>query len=539
MTVTQSRPRGGTPGARARWAPGRWAAALVGLVAVAGTIAIAELLAALGQWVSVVGVASSPLDSLGSGFIVLTPEWLKELAIHWFGTHDKDALRVSTLLVMAALAAGVGLLARRSTRAAVAATALLVTVTLVAIWSRTGSTVADGLPIVIGALLGIMLLTRAFRTAPAPATPGEPQAPADAAARNDLGRRGFFRITALAAGAAAVAGAVARWVPSTAQVLASRARVALPAALTRQVIPRSTDIGVNGATPYIVPTADFYRIDTALAPPRLTTDQWALRIHGMVDKEITLDYAGLRARPQIERAITLTCVSNEVGGDLAGNALWIGTRIDSLLAEAGPQQGADCVLCTSRDGFTSSTPLEALTDGRDALLAVAMNGEPLPIEHGFPVRMVVPGLYGYVSATKWVVEMEVTRFANVSAYWTSRGWSDHGPVKTASRIDVPKHKTEYPVGHQVTFAGTAWAQHRGIESVEVQIDDGPWTKAELADAVSKDTWRQWRHRWTAVRGTHVLRCRATDGTGATQTSTEAPVLPDGATGWDAITFDVV
>ena len=394
--------------------------------------------------------------------------------------------------------------------------------------------------------------------------------------RLGLDRRAFFRLTGVAAAAAVVSGLLTRIIPSTAEVQASRDRAAeelglttgtAPAAtatgtttagtsgaagasgaapasgapstgLSRVAIPAAADLDINGLASFVTPNADFYRIDTALTPPRLTAEKWALKVHGMVSKEIQLDYAALTKRPQIERAVTLTCVSNEVGGDLVSNAVWIGTSLGDLLKEAGPQSGADCVLATSVDGFTSTSPLDALTDGRDAMLAVAMNGEPLPIEHGFPVRMVVPGLYGYVSATKWVVDLKVSTFAAESAYWTQRGWSDHGPVKTSSRIDVPKDGSQFAVGHTVTIAGMAWAQHRGITKVEVKIDDGPWQTAELSESFSKDTWRQWKLTWTATTGKHTLTCRATDGTGAVQVATVQDVLPDGATGYDSIGLTV-
>jgi DMSO/TMAO reductase YedYZ molybdopterin-dependent catalytic subunit len=246
-----------------------------------------------------------------------------------------------------------------------------------------------------------------------------------------------------------------------------------------------------------------------------------------------VSYADLIAMPSIERMITLTCVSNEVGGDLAGNARWQGVRIADILKSVAPQSGADCVLSTSTDGFTVTTPLEALTDDRDALLAFAMNGEPLPIEHGFPVRMVVPGLYGYVSATKWVVDLKVTKFADETAYWSSRGWSPQAPIKTASRIDVPKSFAQVTKG-PVAVAGMAWAQHRGITGVQVQIDAGDWQDAALSGEVSSDTWRQWSYQWDATdSGPHTIKCRATDSTGTVQTEQVQGVMPDGSTGWDS------
>jgi len=290
---------------------------------------------------------------------------------------------------------------------------------------------------------------------------------------------------------------------------------------------------VAGLTPFVTANADFYRVDTAYAVPALTTDTWQLRIHGAVDREITLTFDDLLAMPAVERMITLTCVSNEVGSKLAGNARWQGVRLADLLEMAGPQGGSDCVLSTSADGFTVTTPLAALTDGRDALLAYAMNGEPLPVEHGFPVRMVVPGLYGYVSATKWVVDLEITRFADVTAYWTQRGWSPQAPIKTASRIDVPAGFARLTPG-TVAVAGMAWAQHRGIRGVQVQIDDGPWQDATLSGELTTDIWRQWSFPWAATDpGIHTIRCRAVDADGMVQTDQVQGVMPDGSTGLDS------
>jgi hypothetical protein len=287
----------------------------------------------------------------------------------------------------------------------------------------------------------------------------------------------------------------------------------------------------------VVPNGDFYRIDTALTVPRLTTAGWSLRVWGEVDREVRLDWAGLLAKPLVQRYLTLACVSNEIGGDLVGNALWTGWPVRELLALAGPKAGADMVLSRSADGWTASTPLAALTDGRDALLAVAMNGEPLPFEHGFPVRLVVPGLYGYVSATKWVTELKVTRYAVDEGYWTPRGWSALGPVKTASRIDVPRSGAKVGPG-QVAVAGVAWAMHRGIRAVQVRVDDGPWADARVAAEPTLDSWRQWVYPWDATAGSHVLTVRAQDETGQWQTDQVAPVAPDGATGYHSVTVRV-
>jgi DMSO/TMAO reductase YedYZ molybdopterin-dependent catalytic subunit len=302
-------------------------------------------------------------------------------------------------------------------------------------------------------------------------------------------------------------------------------------------VPPGADLHIEGLTPYVTANEDFYRIDTALQVPVVDPATWSLRITGMVQNPIQINYAELTAKPLVEHMTTLTCVSNEVGGDLAGNALWLGYPVRELLAEAKPLAGADMVLSKSHDGWTASTPLSALTDPhREALLAIGMNGEPLPIEHGFPVRMVVPGLYGFVSATKWVTSLRVTTYAEEQAYWTPLGWSPKGPIKLASRIDVPR-KSTVDAG-MVVVAGVAWAQHTGISAVEVQVDQGAWQPAQLAETVGPDTWRQWKYEWPATSGTHTLTVRATDANGQLQTAQQAPSMPDGATGYHSIRVKV-
>jgi DMSO/TMAO reductase YedYZ molybdopterin-dependent catalytic subunit len=574
------------------WRPGVALAALVGVIAVGLAVGIAELLAAFGGWIGVFDAPASPLTSLGQSFIQLTPEWLKEFAIQTFGQNDKTALAVGMGVTLVVVAAAIGIVARRSPRVAVGITVALIVVAAVAILTRAGSGIVDLIPLLVGGAVGVVFLVTVFRrqivsqsrnsstaavtaagpdegsTAPSAASdedqdllavqskgakgetdPENPKAATSGAAHpmsagtrtavqagavpGTVYRRQFFRLAAIGAAAAAVAGALARWIPSTAEVTASRSAVSLSVPTDVQQVG-DVALQVPGITPFVVDNADFYRVDTAFVPPRVTTDIWELRLRGMVDNPITLTYADLTAMPSIERMITLTCVSNEVGGDLAGNARWQGVRIADVMAMAKPQAGADCVLSTSIDGFTVTTPLEALTDSRDALLAFAMNGEPLPIEHGFPVRMVVPGLYGYVSATKWVVELNVTKFSEVTAYWTDRGWAPQAPIKTASRIDVPAGFAQLSKGSTVAVAGVAWAQHRGISAVQVQIDDGDWQGATLSGEVSADTWRQWVYQWDATEsGTHTLRCRAIDGNGDVQTDQVQGVMPDGATGWDS------
>ena len=505
------------------WRPGVAVAGLVGVIAMGLAIGIAELLAAFGEWIGIFTTPASPLNSLGQTFIQFTPEWLKEFAIQTFGENDKTALTAGMGITLFLVAIVIGIVGRSNPRLAVVITVVLILVTAGAVISRTGAGIVDLIPILLGGVVGVYFLVTVFRRQVAatgqptdsdPGTiaiaasrirgirvtirrtrrprrpaPSHPMSRATAAAGREVDRRQFFKIAGIGALVAVAAGALAKWIPSAADVAASRASVALPTPTDTQTVG-DVALNVDGITPFVTNNADFYRVDTAFVVPRLTTEDWQLRIHGAVDNEITLSYADLIAMPSIERMITLTCVSNEVGGDLAGNARWQGVRIADVLKQAGPQSGADCVLSTSVDGFTVTTPLAALTDDRDALFAFAMNGEPLPVEHGFPVRQVVPGLYGYVSATKWVVDLKVSTFAEETAYWTSRGWSAQAPIKTASRIDVPKSFAQVSKG-TVAVAGMAWAQHRGISGVQVQIDDGEWQDATLSGEVSTDTWRQW------------------------------------------------
>ncbi|WP_158079516.1 molybdopterin-dependent oxidoreductase, partial [Actinomadura sp. CNU-125] len=314
--------------------------------------------------------------------------------------------------------------------------------------------------------------------------------------------------------------------------------IGLPApASPAKPVPRGARVRVPGMPPFVTPNRDFYRVDTALTLPQVDPREWTLRIHGAVDRPMEITFGELLDRALVERDITLSCVSNQVGGDLAGNARWLGAPLARLLREAGVRRGADQILSRAADGMTIGTALDPVLDGRDALLAVAMNGEPLPVKHGFPVRMVVPGLFGYVSATKWVVDLKITRFAAEQAYWTERGYAERAPVETFSRIDVPRPLARVQAG-RVAVAGTAWAQHRGVQAVEWRVDDGPWREAELAPVPSSDTWRQWVAEWDAAPGGHTLRVRATDGTGTTQPPERTPPFPDGATGWHSVVVTV-
>jgi DMSO/TMAO reductase YedYZ molybdopterin-dependent catalytic subunit len=302
-------------------------------------------------------------------------------------------------------------------------------------------------------------------------------------------------------------------------------------------LPAGSDLNIKGLSPFITPNSSFYRVDTAIILPEVDPANWQLRIHGMVDREITITFADLLRMPLTEDYITLCCVSNPVAGPYIGNARWLGASLAGLLRSAGMRSGADQLLCTSADGFTSGTPVQVVMDGRDALVAVAMNGAALPVAHGFPARLVVPGLYGYVSACKWVTDINVTTFADAQAYWVPRGWSQRAPIKTESRIDVPNGSGPVTSG-RTQVAGVAWAQHKGIDAVEVRVDRGPWHRARLAAVPGIDTWRQWVWDWDARPGSHVIEARATDATGYTQTALQAPPEPNGASGYPMVTVSV-
>ncbi|MGQ4601042.1 molybdopterin-dependent oxidoreductase [Nocardia sp. R6R-6] len=507
---------------------------VAGIVSAALVLGVAELLAAL------IGPGTAPLDALGSAVVDHTPDNLREWAIATFGTNDKAVLYL-IMAVIALVVAGLAGAVERGTRPA--GSWLFVTFAVLAAGvAATQNGLVGALPTVVGAAIGIYalrVLTRRIDRTVAPQTTSP--ARTDTGQRRVSGpqRRDVLQGLLVAGGLAVVTGVGGRLLGSRRRdVSGERAAVRLPEPTAPAApLPPGADLRVPGLTPYLTANDDFYRIDTALIVPQVSKDDWSLRIHGMVDREIRLSWADLAHRPVEEKLITLACVSNPVGGDLIGNARWLGYRLDRLLAEAGPHPDADMVLSHSTDGWTAGTPLVVLTDGRDALLAVGMNGEPLPVRHGYPARLVVPGLYGYVSATKWVTELEVTRFDRATAYWTRRGWSALGPIKTGTRIDTPRDGKRLAPG-RVRIAGIAWAQHRGIGTVEIQIDNGPWQPAHLSDEQSVDTWRQWVFDWDADAGPHTIRARATDGTGEIQTAERRDVIPDGATGYPSVAVSV-
>jgi len=505
-------------------------ASLVGVLAALATLAIAEVAALF------LAPASGPLFAVGGWVIDLVPAWLKQLVIDLFGTGDKVALLVVLGVLVLALAALIGNLEYRRPPFGIVGLVIVGGIAVFAVTTRAEATAVWAVPTVIGMVGGVVVLRIASDRLRRWSVDSEATGDFDDPRGASVSRRGFLTMAIGTAGAAIVAGGFARAMNAgTTAVNAVRAALKLPApAVAVAPIPAGAALDIEGLAPLVSPNDSFYRIDTALQVPVIDADAWRLRITGMVENEIEVTFAELLALPLVETYVTLMCVSNEVGGTLTGNAKWLGYPIRELLARAVPTAGADVVLSTSQDGFTATTPLEVLQDeGRDSLLAVGMNDEPLPLEHGFPVRMVVPGLYGYVSATKWVVELKVSTFAKESAYWTDRGWSAKGPIKTSSRIDVPSNTSSVSTG-TVAVAGVAWAQHVGIEKVEVRIDGEEWVEATLATAISADTWRQWHYEWDAPAGQHTIEARATDADGGVQSGEQVPVVPDGAEGYHSI-----
>lgn len=547
-----------------------WAGALAGFVAGAVALGVALLVAA------VVRPGAFPVAAVSDAVVDLSPAPVTEWAIATLRQYDKIVLTGGVLVLLAAAAAGLGVLATRRIGYGQAGLAAFAVIGVWAVLTRPDAGPADVLPTVAGLGVGIwalgLLVRRAYTMAPAraekPAPSGAPGSgtagsgsagsgtAGDGLVGRGAGRGGPVewptvhgpemafdrrRLLVGAAGGAVVAGAstILGWAWSGSEAVdAARGGLILPKAATPAApLPQGVDFRLNGLTPFVTKNRDFYRVDTALILPRIDPKEWRLRIHGMVDRPIELTYADLLKRPLTEADVTLTCVSNEVGGDLAGNARWLGVPLAAILREAGVQSAADMLLSTSDDGWTCGTPVDVVMDGRNALLAVGMNGEPLPLTHGFPVRQVVPGLYGYVSATKWVVDIKVTRFDRDEAYWTPRGWAAKGPIKTQSRIDLPRDRAKVAAG-RTTIAGVAWAQHTGVDAVEVRVDGGAWQQARLAQAPTADTWRQWALDWQATPGEHTIQVRATDAAGRTQTEQKAPVAPDGASGWHTISVRV-
>lgn len=497
-------------------------AALAGVVSAGVFLAVAEVVAL------VLARESSPILAVGSFVIDVVPQPLKEFAISAFGEYDKPVLLGGLGVAVIIASALAGTLQMWKPPLGVIALGLAGALSTAAIVTRAAATPLAWLPPVVGAVVGAITLAVAVRRlrgwAAASATDGPGRPGPD--------RRAFLQMITIAGASALLVGVGARVANvATTSITAVRKALRLPEARTTVAVPAGAELGVPGISPLYTPNADFYRVDTALTVPSIDPAAWRLTVRGLVEREVELTFDDLVGMGLDEYSVTLTCVSNEVGGELVGTAKWLGVPVREILALAGPQSDADMVLSRSIDGFTASTPLSALTDpGRDAILAVAMNGEPLPLEHGFPVRMVVPGLYGYVSATKWLTELKVTTFAADEAYWTPRGYSAEAPIKFSSRLDTPRSGQPVAAG-QVALAGVAWAQTVGIERVEVRIDDGPWQRATLSAPVNDDTWVQWMLEWDASPGNHNVTVRAVNRGGDVQVEERAPIAPNGSTGW--------
>jgi DMSO/TMAO reductase YedYZ molybdopterin-dependent catalytic subunit len=568
----------------ARRRPGWLSSAVIGRGALAGLLTGALALTVGFLVGSLVGPDSSPFVAVGELSIDHTPPPVKNFAIREFGADDKLVLELGILVVVGLLAIVIGIIAMRRLSLGMAGLGLFTAIGVIAAATRPTANAGYVLPSLAGGVAGAFALYRFWVATHEPAGALAPQArpaadwrppglePPDSADSADLdsadldsadldsadldsadsgdrlpalqpwqqpqARRTFLTTTAVVAGSSLVAGLGGRLLSERASVSAAQQNFKVPRpAIAAPKLPSGVNLDIPGLSSFITPDSSFYRVDTALVLPEVAPSTWQLRIHGMVSRELTLNFHDLLNQELIEDYITLCCVSNPVGGPYIGNAKWLGASVRTLLRKAGIRAGADQLLCTSADGFTSGTPVQTAMDGRDSMLAVAMNGQALPVAHGFPVRMVVPGLYGYVSACKWITDIEVTTYAANVSYWAQRGWSAQAPIKTESRIDVPTGLNPLKPGRNAV-AGVAWAQHKGIEAVEVRIDRGPWNLATLAAVPDLDTWRQWVWYWDATPGTHVIEARATDKTGYTQTSLIEPPEPNGASGYPSVELQV-
>ena len=543
--------------------------ALAGLLAGAVAVSVGQLVASLGAQ------DSSPVIAVGDAAVGLAPPAVKDFAITAFGSDDKVALLTGIYVLLGLYAIAIGLLGLRRLVYGLAGLAAFTVVGLIAAGTRPGSSAGWLVPTlaaaaVCGVTLVMLLLNiprraaptadpgpaqarqdppRADETAEAQAgtagrdpldwTPSTPPAGPPAPSRSaDEQRRWFLRTSFGAVVVAAVGGLAARELAERGAVTQAIKTLRLPRpAVTTAPLPPGTDLDIPGLSRFVTPNPAFYLVDIELVLPQVPPHSWSLRIHGMVEREIEITFDELLRRPLDEAWITLCCVSNPVAGPYISNAKWLGTSLASLIREARPRAGADQILSTSVDGYTCGTPVQAVLDTPNALLAVGMNGQPLPVAHGFPARMVVPGLYGYVSATKWVTDLKLTTFASETAYWAQRGWSQQAPIKTESRIDVPNGGKTLKTG-RTPVAGVAWAQNRGIAAVQVRVDSGLWHEAKLAAVPGIDTWRQWVWEWDATPGTHLIEARATDETGYTQTAVQEPTVPNGATGYPQVAVTV-
>jgi DMSO/TMAO reductase YedYZ molybdopterin-dependent catalytic subunit len=558
--------------------------AVLGIVTAIVALGVAQAVAAL-----ISSSIAQPVTAVGELSIRYAPSAVHNFAIRTFGSHDKAFLVWGIRVVLIIFAAAIGIVAIRKLWHGMIGLAVFIVIGILATESQPTSTVGDAFPTVIGGLVAAWFLRRASRLAresagltgldspPARAVPGPPpggadRRPADTepgdvrpaepwkqwqpagqsrwreratpppTAVTSPNRRKFLYVSAGAAGAGLLAYGGGTLLGERRDVTAAQRAIKFPKpSVTAPPLPSGYDLKIPGLSSFITPNANFYRVDTAIVLPEVLPQSWQLRIHGMVQKEIVLTFHDVLKRPLIEDYVTLCCVSNPVSGPYIGNAKWLGASLRSILQEAGIKAGATQLLCTSVDGFTSGTPVQTAMDGRDALLAVAMNGSALPVAHGFPARLVIPGLYGYVSACKWITDINVTTYEHAVSYWAQEGWAAQAPIKTESRIDVPTLGATIKSGHQTAIAGVAWAQHKGIEAVEVRVAKGPWREAQLAAVPDIDCWRQWVYYWDAnvPPGNYLIESRATDKTGYTQTAVQVPPEPNGASGYPQNLVSVV
>ncbi len=494
-------------------------AAAGGVLATLAGLAAAHLTAALTD------PATSPVVSIGSTVIDLTPTPVKEWAVSNFGTADKPILIGSVVAGTLVLAGVAGILARRRFPLGAALLVVLTALAGAAALARPTATITDAIPAVVAAIVGVLTLALIFRTR---------TASAEAKTGPRLSRRGILGMAAVAV-AVGVIGGAGEWITR------ARSRISdikLPLAAKRaKALPVGLEDQYAEITPLSTSNSKFYRVDTRLTVPIVDVDSWSLTIDGDVDKEFTFSFDDLMKMSLEEHDITMTCVSNDVGGKYIGAARWLGVPITALLDQAGAGSKADQILSTDVDGFTISTPLELATDGRNMMVVIGMNGEPLPREHGFPCRLITPGIYGFVGATKWLTKLTLTTYAEQTAYWTERDWATDAPIKVSSRIDTPKPLARLKPG-KTAIGGVAWAQTRGIKTVEVRIDGGAWQPAELGPEVNLEYWRQWYLPWDAPKGTHMLSVRATTQDGEVQTAARATPFPSGASGIQEVTIFV-
>jgi DMSO/TMAO reductase YedYZ molybdopterin-dependent catalytic subunit len=518
---------------------------VIGILAVGAALAAAEVPAYF------TGQATAPVDAVGSAVISLTPASVKEFMIAHVGTNDKPLLIIGVLVVLVLLAIAAGRLALRSLRGGITLVVIIGVVGAIAAVTRPGSGALSLLPSIVGTVAAISVmdwLVGLYQRdssaqpvpggAPAQAGPGQTGPGQTGPGQTGQSRRRFLIASAGTAASAALVGLGAGKLASEKYaVTTARSAVRIPRPAQLAATPAGLHPDVPGLSPFFTPNSSFYRVDTALALPQVDPSAWTLRITGMVDHPVEISYDQLLRRTLEEHDMTLSCVSNPVGGPYVGNARWVGTLLAPLLREAGVRSGANQLLATSADGMTVGTPLESVLDGRAALLAVAMNGQPLPVQHGFPCRVLVPGFYGYSSACKWVTELMVTTYQARAAYWVQQGYAQIGTMKIASRIDVPGSSARVAAG-TVKVAGIAWATHRGIEAVEVRVDNGAWHQASIAAQDTPDTWRQWTYDWQAQPGNHTLQVRAVDDSGLVQTGAQEQPFPSGATGYHTISVTV-